>query len=102
MIKKILSIAGAIVILSGVVATCLAVNNYFATNTELTEEITERILLAKRLDNKIIMDQINYWVIKIERIEEKYEGKQMPSEAKQRIRDALKEIKRLEGQLKKG
>jgi len=98
--KKTLSIAGAIAILSGVVATCLAVNNYFATDTELTQEITERILLAERLDNKIIMDKINYWATKIERIEEKYEGKQMPSEARQRIRDAQKEIKSLEGQLK--
>jgi len=99
--KKALSIAGAIIILSGVVATCLAVNNYFATDAELTKEITERVLLAERLDNKIIMDKINYWVTKIERIEAKYEGQQIPSEAKQRIKDAQKEIKELEGQLKK-
>ena len=93
--KKILSIAGAIVLLGSLVTMCFAVNAYFAKDSDFQ-------LLSMRLDNKIIMDKINYWQTKIDRIKEKYEGKTIPPEAQRRIRDAEKEIKELERKLKKG
>lgn len=98
--KKIIAISGAALTIASLVGVCFVVENHFAEAAALQEEVKERLLLAERLDNKIIMDKINYWETKIDRIEEKYEGKVMPADAKGRIKDALREIKELEKKLK--
>ena len=51
MSKKILSIAGAIVLLGSLVGMCFAVNAYFAKESEVQ-------LISMRLENKIIEDRI--------------------------------------------
>jgi len=102
MTKKVLSVAGAITTIAAVVILCFKANAYVAKNHELQAEIKERVLLAMRLDNKIIMDKIDYWIKRKDAIYEKYEGRTMPPEAIERIKDIEAIIKELERQLQEG
>jgi len=93
--KKIISIAGAIVLLGTLVTMCFAVNAYFAKDAEVQ-------LLSMRLDNKIIQDQIYDLQKRIWALEDRYQGKQMPNYIRDEIRIMRKEIEDLNRKLKKG
>jgi hypothetical protein len=100
--QKVTAIVGAVAIIATVVGATIRVDTRYNQTKAVVAVDTEVQLVGVRLDNKIIMDKINYWEVKIDRIREKYDGKAMPPEAVQRINDAYREIKQLERKLKKG
>jgi len=86
--KKVISIAGAIIVLASFVGVCFGVNNYFAHQSDL---------LALKASHQYEINKQRLYDLekRIQIKEERYEGKAMPIDVKAEIKQLELEIEEI-------
>ena len=87
-------VIGIIVGLAAFVSICFGAERYFAKSTQL-------VMVEKRLDQKIIQDQLNYIQEQIWKIEDRFRDKSKDQNTIDRERRLKKELKEAEKQLER-
>lgn len=92
MMKRILQVISAVAVIAGIIFGVGSYETKFATAEDMKQVRQDILLLAQRLENKILEDKIHDTQRRIWSLEDRYGGTAVP-EAPQAIKDQYRELR---------
>ena len=95
------TLVGFLIALSTVVGTAFTVDNRYAKEKQVKKVEQKVQKVEKRLDKKILKDRANALQERIWKLEDRYNGKKIPSAVKEELRRNKEELEEIKEELKK-